>query len=98
MTLFEALPELVHDVAGSLIREGRGKVADQLRQLPLVSWAFDELAQMTVLRFTETTDPDATGETISFYDDLGVSVNLDRAGRVIELEVTGYEESLARLR
>lgn len=97
MTLLEALPELFHDVSSSLIREGRGRVADQLRDLQLVSWAFDDFAQLTYLRFTETAGPGNVEETISFHDDMGVNVNLDQAGTVIELEVTGYEDVLSRL-
>lgn len=97
MTLFEALPDLFHDVSSALIREGRGRVADQLRELRLLSWEFDDFAQMNYLRFTEASDADLVEESISFHEDMGVNVNLDKAGKIIGLEVTGYEESLARL-
>lgn len=97
MTLSEALPELVADVVGALVREGRGKVADQVPEAPLVSWAFDDFAQATYLHLTAAGDRCAIEETLSYYDDIGVNVDLDRSGRVVRLEVFGYEESLSRL-
>lgn len=97
MTLLEALPELVADVVGALIREGRGKVADQLPGAPLVAWAFDDFAQSTYLQLTATRDPNLIEETVSFYDDIGVNVELEKGGRVVGLEVFGYEEPLSRL-
>jgi uncharacterized protein YuzE len=97
MTLLEALPELVGDVAGALIREGRGNVADQLPNASLSAWTFDEFAQTTYLHLTATRDPNAIEETISLYDDVGVNVDLDKGGKVVGLEVFGYEQSLSRL-
>jgi hypothetical protein len=97
MTLSEALPELVADVVGALVREGRGDVADQLPDAVLRAWSFDEFAQATYLHLGSATDPGAVEETISFYDDIGVNVDLDRQNNVLRLEVFGYEQSLARL-
>jgi uncharacterized protein YuzE len=97
MTLLEALPELVGDIEGALVRLGRGNVADQLRTVTLKSWTFDEFAQATYLQLAASRDPSAVEETISLYDDIGVNVDLDRDGRVMGLEVVGYEESLSRL-
>jgi uncharacterized protein YuzE len=42
-------------------------------------------------------DPGGVEETISLYDDIGVNVDVDRDGRVMGLEVFGYEQSLSRL-
>jgi uncharacterized protein YuzE len=97
MTLLEALPELVGDIEGALVRLGRGNVADQLRTATLKSWTFDEFAQTTYLHLAASRDPSAVEETVSLYDDIGVNVDLDRDGRVMGLEVSGYEESLSRL-
>ena len=97
MTLSEALPELVADVVGALIREGRGRVADQIPGAPLVAWAFDDFAQSTYLQLAPTRDPNLLEETISFYDEIGVNVELEKGGRVVGLEVFGYEDSLSRL-
>jgi uncharacterized protein YuzE len=98
MTLFEALPELVGDIEGALVRLGRGDIADQLRAAPLKTWSFDEFAQSTYLCLSDTADPGTADQTISLYDDIGVNVDLDRKSRVMGLEVMGYEESLARLK
>jgi uncharacterized protein YuzE len=97
MTLLEALPELVGDIEGALIRLGRGNVADQLRTLALKTWSVDEFAQSTYLHLTAARDPGGVEETLSLYDDIGVNVDLDRDGRVVGLEVFGYEQSLSRL-
>ena len=97
MTLSEVLPELVADVVGALVREGRGHVADQVPGASLVSWAYDDFAQATYLHLTAAGDRCAIEETLSYYDDIGVNVDLDKGGRVVRLEVFGYEQSLSRL-
>jgi hypothetical protein len=96
MTLIETLPELVADMESALVRLGRGKVADQLPMLELVSWRFDDFAQSTYLAFVAA-DPPAVGEVVSLADEIGVSIDLDAGGRVIGLDVAGYEDFLARL-
>ena len=96
MNLREALPEIVGDTEGALIRLGRGRVADQLRTATLVSWAFDDFAQATYLALVPKGSA-TVEETISLYDDLPVNVDLDKDGRVVGLDVVGYEDALARL-
>jgi hypothetical protein len=97
MFLREVLPELLADVVGALVREGRGGVADQLSAATLHSWSFDEFAQMTYLRLSATQGREAAQQTISFFDDIGVDIDLDQHGRVLGLDVAGYEDILARL-
>jgi uncharacterized protein YuzE len=97
VTLFEALPELVYDIESALVRLGRGKVADALRAAPLVGWSYDEFAQSTYLSLRASIDPREVGEVISLADEIGVSLDLDGEGRVMGIEVSGYEEFLARL-
>jgi uncharacterized protein YuzE len=97
MTLLEALPELVGDIEGALIRLGRGNVADQLRTVTLKTWTVDEFAQATYLHLSSARDSSGVEETLCLYDDIGVNVDLDKEGRVMGLEVFGYEQSLSRL-
>jgi uncharacterized protein YuzE len=97
MTLFEAVPELVSDVEGALVRLGRSKVADQLRTVVLTAWTFDDFAQTTYLQVTASRDDVGVEETVCLYDDIGVNVDLDGEGRVMGLEVSGYEQVLSRL-
>lgn len=97
MTLFEALPELVHDIESALVRLGRGKVADALREAPLVGRTYDDFARSTYLALRVSIDPLEIGEVISLADEIGVSLDLDEQGRVMGIEVSGYEEFLARL-
>ena len=98
MTLFESVPELVCDVEGALVRIGRGDIADQLRSAKLVAWTFDDFAQATYLRLAPARDSSAVEETVSLYDDVPVNVDLDGRGRVMGLDVVGYEEPLSRLK
>ncbi|HEY4997915.1 MAG TPA: hypothetical protein VII36_02170 [Usitatibacter sp.] len=98
VTLFEALPELVHDIEAALVRLGRGKVADQLREAPLASWSYDDFAASTYLGLGPSIDPREIGEVISLQEEIGVSLDLDAERRVVGIEVSGYEEFLARLR
>jgi uncharacterized protein YuzE len=63
----------------------------------LKTWTFDEFAQTTYLLLTAARDPNGVEETVSLYDDIGVNVDLDRDGRVVGLEVSGYEQALSRL-
>ena len=97
MTLSEALPEVAGDVVGALIREGRGNIADQIPGAELRAWTFDEFANATYLHLGAARDPDLVGETISYYEDIGVIVELDHGGQVLGLEVFGYEQPLSRL-
>jgi hypothetical protein len=98
MTLFEAVPALVLDIEGALVRLGRGDIADQLRDAPLVAWGFDEFTQSTYLQLSAARDPDGPHETFSLHDEIGVNVELDRDRRVTGVEVSGYEQVLARLK
>jgi uncharacterized protein YuzE len=97
MNLRETLPELAADVEGVLVRLGRGKVADALRAATLADWAFDDFAATTYLRMAPARDASAVAERISLFDDIGVDVDIDAAGRIVGLEVSGYEHVLARL-
>jgi len=97
VTLFEALPELVYDIESSLVRIGRGKVAEALREAPLLGWTYDDFARSTYLALRASIDPLEIGEVISLADEIGVSLDLDEQGRVMGIEVSGYEEFLARL-
>jgi hypothetical protein len=97
VSLFETLPELVYDIESALVRLGRGKVADQLREAPLAHWSHDDFAKSTRLELGPAIEPSAVAEVISLDDDIGVCLDLDAAGRIAAIEVTGYEEYLARL-
>ena len=98
MTLVEAIPELIADLSDALIRLGRGSVVDQLQVATLASCEFDDFAQATYIHVAPKRAADAVHETVSLYDDIPVNVDLDADGRIVGLDVTGYEQVLARLR
>ena len=94
--LAAALPQLVLDIEDSLIRLGRGSVADQLRQASVESWDYDQFADVAVLHLRtlpQSGDVErgviqlGHGETISLQDDLPVNVEIDDRGRLVNLEV-----------
>jgi uncharacterized protein YuzE len=95
--LAEALPELVLDIEGALVRIGRGAVADQVRASSLEAWTYDDFSETTYLELQAGTRLEDVGETISLHDEIGVNLDLDARGRVIGMAVVGYEEFLARL-
>jgi uncharacterized protein YuzE len=97
MNLFEAVPELVYDIEAALVRLGRGKVADQLRQAALASIDYDDFARTTHLALRAPIDPVEVGEVISLEEEIGVTLDLDARGSVVGMEVAGYEDILARL-
>jgi hypothetical protein len=98
MTLAETLPELLADIDRALLNLGRGDLVDQLRAASLMSWSRDDFAQLTLLRLVAA--PARDGEfqqTLSLFDDIGVNLEMDGLGRVALIEVSGYEDVLARL-
>jgi hypothetical protein len=97
MKLAQEVPELVADVKGGLIRLGRGALANQLDAATVVACKFDDFAQATYIQLAPTRDLDSIAEVVSLYDDVPVNVELDREGRIVGLDVEGYEEVLSRL-
>jgi hypothetical protein len=98
VTLAQTLPELAGDIIGALVRQGRGDVADQVPHLTLRSWTFDDFAQSTYLDVAETPrDENPVRDVISLYDEIGVNLELDARGRLVGLEVVGYEDILSRI-
>jgi len=95
-SLFEALPSLVIDIEGALIRIGRGNVADQLREVVLERWTYDEFADAATLylrspRALNGVDQNIVGvrhgETLCPFDDLAISLDLDNHGRLTSIEL-----------
>jgi hypothetical protein len=98
MTLLETLPELVADIDRALLNLGRGDVVDQLHEAPLVSWTYDDFAQLTFLHLSDAPASGGFQQTLSLFDDIGVNLEMDSRGRVNAIEVSGYEDILARLK
>lgn len=97
--LDKALPELVNDLHAALIQVGRGGLADQLRELELRRWTYDDFADAAYLHFLAPSEAgQASGiatETVSALDD--VNLILDGQRRIIEIEVLGAKWIMSRL-
>ena len=104
MKLVEALASLVADLEGALVRIGRGDVADQLREVEIEGWSYDDFADAADVHVRGAQAPErspprfgADEEIVSVYDELGVNVELDRARRVTRIEILQPGEIVARL-
>jgi uncharacterized protein YuzE len=100
--LREKLPDLVRDLQGELIRVGRGAVADQLGEVSLSRWEYDPEADVAYLFLGDVAEREkvyaAAAETISFYDELGVNVDLDGRGGLLGIEILGAGRIVSRLK
>ena len=98
--LKEALPYLVLDLESALAHLGRGNVADQLRDVMIERWTYDEDADTAYVHFRPPSGPDSAapaGETVSVYDELGINLDTDSRGRVTGMEIQGASAIVALL-
>jgi hypothetical protein len=102
--LEKVLPELAVDLHGALVRLGRGAVADQLREVAIEGWSYDEAADVATIHVRAEGDAAAAGdgafeagETISLFDELGIDVVTDARGKPRAIEIVSAEHFVARL-
>ena len=105
-TLIETLPDLVLDLESPLLRIGRADVVDQLREVEIERWTYDEFADAVYLylrspRTLNTVDESIVGathgETVSLYDDLGINLDLDNHRRLMGIEILEGRAIASRL-
>ena len=104
--LKEALPYLVLDLESALAHLGRGIVADQLREITIERWTYDELADAAYLHLRSPAVPggaedrsagEPAGETVSVYDELGINLDTDSRGNITGMEILGGKAIIAQL-
>ena len=102
--LLEALPVLVVSVEAALVQIGRGDVADQLREVELERWTYDDFADAAYLYLRSPRSPAIAdgraaaarpGETVSPLDD--VNLSLDEHKLLASIEVLGARDIVAQL-
>ena len=93
MKLAAALPDLVLDMEGALVRLGRGDLVEQLKQAELTRWSYDDFADTAYLTLQEG----EYAERLSLYDELGVNVDTDDLGRVCGIEILEGKRIAERL-
>ena len=99
VTLKEALPYLVLDLESALAHIGRGDVVDQLREVTIERWAYDEHSDSTYLHLQSPRGPAVAeaGETVSVYDELGINLDTDSQGRLTGMDILGGQAIVAQL-
>jgi uncharacterized protein YuzE len=105
-TLVAVFPHLVLDLESPLLRIGRADVVDQLREVEIERWTYDEFANAVYLhlrspRTLNVADENIVGvkhgETVSLYDDLGVNLDLDNHRRLMGIEILDGKSIVAQL-
>ena len=100
MLLKDALPYLVLDLESALAHLGRGIVADQLREVTIERWTYDELSAVAYLHLRSPRAAGAAGtpgETVSVYDELGINLDTDGQGNITGMEVLDGRAIIAQL-
>ena len=100
MLLKEALPYLVLDLESALAHLGRGNVADQLREVTIERWTYDEISDVAYLHLRSPRAAGAAetpGETVSVYDELGIDLDTDSRGCLTGMEILGGKAVVAQL-
>src|SRR5687768_17537986 len=101
--LAEVLPDLVRDLESALLRIGRGDVVDQLREVEIERWTYDDFADAVDLylgppgQSSPREQQGGEGETVSVYDDLGINLDLDRHRRLTKMEILEARAIASRL-
>ena len=105
-TLVETLPDLVRDLESPLLRIGRADVVDQLHEVEIERWTYDDFADAVylylqsprTLNMADENMVDAKhGETVSVYDDLGINLDLDNHRRLTGIEILEGKAIASRL-
>ena len=103
-SLFETLPDLVHSITAALVQIGRGDVADQLREVELERWTYDEFADVGYLHLRSPRKLNVAderiggvefGETVSPFDDL--NLHLDNHRRLTGIELFNAKAIISQL-
>jgi uncharacterized protein YuzE len=100
IVLKEALPFLVIDLESALAHIGRGDVANQLREVTIERWTYDEHSDSAYLHFRSSGDPsaaEAAGEGVSVYEELGINLDTDAQGRLTGMDILGAQAIVAQL-
>src|SRR5919198_6741863 len=95
MKLAQALPDLVLDMESALAHLGRGDLAEQLRELTLERWTYDEFSDTAYLYLAWPANvklprrrmlDSPQGDRLSLYDEAGGKPHIHARGRPAPLE------------
>jgi uncharacterized protein YuzE len=106
MKLAQALPDLVLAMENALAHLGRGDLAEQLRELTLERWTYDDFSDTAYLYLAWPANvklprrrllDSPQGDRLSLYDEAGVNLDIDAQGRLAAIEVLDGKRIASRL-
>ena len=100
IVLKDALPFLVIDLESALAHIGRGDVVNQLRQVTIERWTYDEHSDSAYLHLQSPGAPgaaEAAGEAVSVFEELGINLDTDAQGRLTGMDILGARAIVAQL-
>jgi uncharacterized protein YuzE len=97
LKLLALLPDLVADLGYGLVQLGRGDLVEQLQEVTLAAWTYDDFADTTYLQLSAAPVDMMNVERLSLYDELGVNVDTDPNGRLCGIEILDGKPIAKRL-
>jgi uncharacterized protein YuzE len=95
--LADALPDLVLDMESALLAVGRADLLRQVKEASLERWTYDDFSDTAYLYLTAEPLERTHLDTLSLYDELGVSLETDGRGRLCGIEVLEGQRIASRL-
>ena len=101
--LAQALPDFVRDAEAALLRIGRGDIVDQLREVEVEKWTYDDFADAAYLYLkspriaAQRTGIRRQAETVAVYDEVEINLDTDEHGRLARIEILGARAMVPQL-
>ena len=101
------MPEFVSDMEIALVHLGRGDLVEQLKEVILERWTYDDFTDAAYLHLRSPSALNPPNERVidvmhadrlSLYDELGVNLDADDHGRLCGIEILDGTRITSQLR